>query len=363
MSIDRDALSDEFRMFGEVYSRNSSRLYEHLSLAIADDEEMLALAARSAAVHPRGGLFFGGVHYLLLHRPADPLAAYYPSMTASAGDPAKAYPAFRAFCLAHADALVEVLANRRVQTNEVRRCAYLLPAFSLVAAQANAPLALIEIGTSAGLNLLWDRYRYTYRHRDSHHEVGDPTSPVHLESRIDGDRAPRFPITIPAVIWRRGIDLNVIDLRDEADLGWLRALIWPEHHERLALLDAAAAILQRDPPTLIEGDALSVLPSVAADAPPEAALVLFHTHTLNQFSWEDKQALEEIIGGLSQNRDVYRIANDLGNDEGPGFKLQLMTYRKGVKESRAVAYCDAHGRWFEWMDDVRPPDEVHRPRE
>jgi hypothetical protein len=89
--------------------------------------------ARAAPEQPLPNLFFAAVHFLLLQDPAAPLGQFYPSLFSTAASPEAAYPAFRAFCLAHAAALQHLLARRRVQTNEVSRCAYLFPAFALVA--------------------------------------------------------------------------------------------------------------------------------------------------------------------------------------------------------------------------------------
>src|SRR5215212_8705594 len=167
-------LGRRFRKFVEAESVWSSPLYTRLSLGIADDPEVLALAAEATA-GPIPNLLLAAVHYLLLRDPDQPLAAFYPSLTPepdTTGDP---YPAFHAFCLAQRDAMHTLLTTRLVQTNEVRRCALLLPAFARAAWRApDRPLALVEIGPSAGLNLLWDRYGYDYGPGG---QAGDPASP------------------------------------------------------------------------------------------------------------------------------------------------------------------------------------------
>src|SRR5204862_296423 len=118
----------------------------------------------------------------------------------------EAYPHFRDFCLARQADIVDLLRTRRVQTNEVRRCACLMPAFSRVAGLAGGlPLALVEIGTSAGLNLLWDHYRYEYAAGE---RAGVPTATVEIHSTFRGDKRPHLPATLPTVQERIGIDLN-----------------------------------------------------------------------------------------------------------------------------------------------------------
>ena len=119
--------------------RASAPLYGRLLLGVADDPDLLALAAAARRDQPAGLLLLAAVHYLLLRdgkprRP--PLAAYYPSIVGAAtrtGDPV---PAFRRFCLVRQEEIRELIARRRVQTNEVGRSACLLPAFALASGMA-----------------------------------------------------------------------------------------------------------------------------------------------------------------------------------------------------------------------------------
>src|SRR5262245_54994732 len=117
-----------------------------------------------------------------------PLAAYYPDLTAEPHPIAEAYPVFRAYCLQHAAEIRALVTTRRVQTNEVRRCAPLLPALQTVWERgARRPLALVEVGASAGLLLNWDRYAYEYQAGDGEQMAGDQSSQVHIMSALRGD--------------------------------------------------------------------------------------------------------------------------------------------------------------------------------
>ncbi|HEY7356232.1 MAG TPA: DUF2332 domain-containing protein, partial [Ktedonobacterales bacterium] len=155
--IPLDVLARRFQRFAEQEAEPAfSPLYARLCRGIASDPQVLTLAAAVPPGQPTPNLLLAAVHYLLLQGIGHPLAAFYPSLTSSP-DPSDAYPAFQSFCLEYASDIRALLLSRRVQTNEVARCACLLPAFELVSRQtARAPLALIEIGASAGLNLLWD---------------------------------------------------------------------------------------------------------------------------------------------------------------------------------------------------------------
>src|SRR5687768_9941819 len=160
-------------MFAEHAFRGSSPLYERLALAAAEDREVLALVSGIDKV-TKPLLLFGAVHYLMLKGAHHPLAGFYPTLTPGDTSTGDSYPAFRDFCLQHKQDIREIVERRTVQTNEVRRCSSLLPGFGLIGQKPGGrKLAIVEIGTSAGFNLLWDRYAYLY---DSV-PYGDQSSP------------------------------------------------------------------------------------------------------------------------------------------------------------------------------------------
>jgi hypothetical protein len=151
------------------------------------------------------------------------------------------------------------------------------------------PLALLEVGASAGLCLYPDQY--SYRYGDRLVGSGGPT----LECTATGVAPPSH---VPDVAWRAGLDLNPLDITDPADLAWLEALIWPEHAHRRARLRAAAAVAAADPPRLIRGDLVDDLSALAARAPKNATLVVFHTSVLYQVSMPRRRAFVETVRGL-----------------------------------------------------------------
>ncbi len=158
--------SAAFAWFGAKVFPVSSPLYARFSLGAAEDADVLALAAHARVGQAVPLLFLGAVQFLLLKGARHPLAAFYPSITPTPNLSEDPYPYFRSFCFDYRDDIEKIISTRLVQTNEVRRCTSLLPAFSLVRHEAGGrPLALVEIGPSAGLNLLWDRYGYAYSKR------------------------------------------------------------------------------------------------------------------------------------------------------------------------------------------------------
>ena len=347
------ALARRFRRFAAAECRGVSPLYEHLACSIAADHELLALAAHAAPGQPVPNLLLAAVHFLLLKGQADPLTQFYPNLTPMASSPDAAYPAFRAFCMAHAAAIRQLLATRRVQTNEVGRCVYLLPAFTLVAMLAHErPLALIEIGTSAGLNLLWDQYGYRYG-QDA--VYGDRRSSVQIVCTLRGNVRPPLPDRLPAVALRVGVDLHVVDIHDAEEALWLRALVGPDRLERARRLQNAMEIARHNPPTLLAGDGVMLLPEVLRTVPEDAAVCVFHTHTINQFSAEARDRLSAVLAEYGARREIYRVSAEgirlsaewIGT---PHPQLELTAWQNGQARHKLLACCDHHGRWLEWLD-------------
>ncbi len=351
MSADPE-LREAFERFARVEAPDlDSPMYAELAAGVARDDELLALAAHRQRGQPAPNMLFGAVQYLLLQGVEHPLAVHYPILSGPEPPPGPAFPPFRAFCLEHREAVGGLIATRRTQTQVVRRCTCLLPALGLVHRDAGAPLALIDIGASAGLNLNFDRYAYRYRRAGN--EVlrwGTDAARVELEADLRG------PATMPApspqipVASRDGIDLNPIDLADPDELLWLRALIWPEHVERHAQLVDAAAELQDSPIRLHRGDASRDLPHLLDRVPAEAALVVYSTIALYQVPREGRRRIREALEARSRERPVWQVA--LEGVHPPS--LTLTRYRSGSRETELLARASPHGWWIEWEATARP---------
>ncbi len=345
---DLEVLSRRFHRFATLETGGSSPLYERLCLGISQDADVLALAAQARS-QPVPNILLAAVHYLLLKGARHSLAAYYPSVSNGPRPGDDPYPHFRSFCIEHRDEILNLIQTRLVQTNEVRRCVYLALVCGIVAERAgHRPLAFIDVGASAGLNLLWNRFGYDY----SGHRLGDPRSPVQLACELRGDVRPPFPEGLPAVASRVGIDLNPVDVRDPDAVLWFRALIWPEHRERVDLLMRAFQLAQQDPPDLIAGDAIELLPRVIAAVPRGTPVCVFHTHAINQFPRGSRERLAALIDEHGRRRDLCRVSAEwIGT---PQTQLELVAYEQGVKTEKLLAYVDGHARWIEWLDGGRP---------
>jgi hypothetical protein len=348
MDTPKPILVDRMAHFAEyaAATRSDSPLYGRLLAGCAKDPAILALVERSRPGQPAALLLLAAVHYLLLAGDGSrtPLARFYPSVTGEPTPGDDPYPAFRAFCLAHWEAIGDLITSRRVQTNEVGRCACLLPAFAFVSTQAGGrPLALVDVGTSAGLTLLWDRYAYDYGDGTLQ---GDPASPVRLTCELRGPGRPPLPRSLPAVITRVGLDLYPIDVRDTDAVLWLRALIWPEHLDRAETLQRAVEVARTTPPQVLAGDALDVLPDVLATLPQEVVACIVHSHTIYQFTPDARERLVSILKAHAAGRDIIMIGMEPG--AAGCSDLDLVRFHAGSAVRRRLAQCGYHGTWLAW---------------
>jgi hypothetical protein len=180
-------LAPVFRDFASRRCGSYAPLYAAIGAGIAEDSELLAIAANATPGQSHPDLMLAAAHYLLARADGHPLARFYPTLTAAPAPAARSFPLFRRFCLERRDQLTGIISARLVQTNEVRRCCYLLPAIILAGQLAGTPIALIEAGTSAGLDLGIDRYAYDY---GTGRILGNQRSPLTLPCRLRGKIQP-----------------------------------------------------------------------------------------------------------------------------------------------------------------------------
>ena len=316
-----------------------SATYAALSQCVAATPALLALARQCRVGQPIPNLLFAAVKRLLAEAPDEPLADHYTRVAAGKQPTPELADAFERFCIMRASAVTTLVRERIVQTNEVRRCSHLMPAFCTVAADTDGQsLALIDVGAAAGLNLLWDRYRYHY---SDGQQCGPPRSPVVIECEVRGAPVP-LPPTPPSVSQRVGIDLAPVNLADEEQYRWLQALIWPEHADRQALLAAARRVWLEEPPSVVTGDALELLPGLLDRISPRAAVCVYHCHALNQFSASARAKFETILRRAARRRTVYHVPSE-------GERIFVRRLRGDATHTLMAARRSAHGRWIDWQ--------------
>lgn len=348
VKADMEQFSERFLHFAEYQAEpDNSPLYAFLARHVAADAELLALAQSAPVDQPTANIFFAAIHYLLLSGIEHPLSTFYPTLTANPGSVSTVYPAFRSFCLTYATQIREVMNSRLVQTNEVRRCACMLPAFEIIYQLGQGrPMAIIEVGTSAGVNLLWDHYSYNYGDTQIH---SSQASGLQLNCELRGEREVPFPQHMPTVSLRIGLDLHPININNADALLWLRALIWPEHLERVARLQSALEVVRQHRPLVMAGDALKLLPMIMANVPFDMTLCVFHSFTLNQFSPEARKRFAAILIEASKHREIFRLSYEALIPQAKDPLLDLYLYVQGTEMRQLVARASAHGNWLEWL--------------
>jgi hypothetical protein len=317
--------AENYRRFATREARGRSPLYEQLAGGVADDPDLLGFLADLPREKRQPNLLLAAVRYLAGLQ--------------------LGYDVFRSVVLERRDEVSATMLARRTQTNEPARCATLLPAL----ASLRQPLALLEVGASAGLCLLPDRYAYDYGTRRID---GQPGAPV-LACRCLG------PVPLPSrpveVAWRAGIDINPLDVNAPDDVRWLSCLVWPGEADRAERLAAAIDLARRDPPRLVRGDLAEQLAETAAGAPEEATLVVFHSVVLAYVSPQRRAEFAQAVTALGA---VWFAQEDPDVLDGlPGFPRALPAPDPGptscllMRDGReALAYADGHGAWIRWLE-------------
>ncbi|MGZ4688570.1 MAG: DUF2332 domain-containing protein [Acidimicrobiia bacterium] len=273
----RTALAEWFRLEAVGIGEIGSPFYAELERRMADDVEtggptweLLESRADAPTEHAVALRLLGGVHRMVLSGTAPELARHYPS-TGGDGDAAAAWWHFRDL-VTRAPAEVLDALTRPPQTNEVGRSASLVPGFLEVAAKTALPLRLLELGSSAGLNLRVDRYCYEHDGL----RWGDPGSPVRFVDLWSGDRPP--PLGTPATIAARsGCDRDPIDPADPDSVLTLLSYVWPDQAERLQRLRAALEIAAGFPVEVARAPIEDWLPQQLDTPVPGVATVVFHS--------------------------------------------------------------------------------------
>jgi hypothetical protein len=213
-----------------------------------------------------------------------------------------------------------------------------------VLASLPGPLALIEVGASAGLNLYPDRYQYRYGDRPP---VG-PSSPVSLSVATTG---PLPPVSaVPTVVWRAGIDLNPLDVTRADDMLWLESLVWPEQTDRAERLRAAISIARTEPPLLVRGDLNEEITSLVAQAPSDATVVVFHTAVLAYVDPAGRDTFASLMGSLPvrwiSNETPLTFPAIAASAPPPPLDRELTLL---ALDGVPLAYATPHGQYLSWF--------------
>lgn len=291
------------------------------ALGVADDPEVHAWLADLPRIKQQPNLVFAAARW---H---------------GAPAPGK-YAAFRAVLLEREEAVKATIRARATQTNEVGRLAALTPVLGTL----DGPLALVEVGASAGLCLFPDRYDYDWPGAGRLTGSGGPTLTATATGPVP------VPATHPDVAWRGGVDLNPLDVTDQDATSWLENLVWPEQDERRERLREAVAVARREPPYVVRGDLLERLPDLLREAGRHGTPVVLHSAVIAYLEDDDRERFHDVMTGLVADGACHWVSNEAPRvlprvtgdfAVGPGrFVLAL----DGVP----VAAAHGHGHALEW---------------
>jgi hypothetical protein len=334
-----------------THCHDTSPLYERICLAVAGDRallEYLRTVPPSAQLPPA---LLAAVHYLVIEGADTALAAIYAGEAHE--DPG---PPFLDFWRAQRDAVDRILATRHIQTNDCGRSALIAPALTWVASRFGRPLALVDVGASAGLNLRCDRYRIDY---GSYGTTGPGDSPVRIECKVVGGRPP-IAARLPPIESRIGIDRSPVDLGDPDDVRWLLACIWPDSG-RLERTAASIRLAQADPPQVLAADANEAISGVLAGLGDGALVTIVTTWAFAYLSMGDRQEFVGRLAAASHDRDVAWVSAEgpgtvepleaevaTHPDRGGSDVLGAVLFRGGVAQSRLLGFAEDHGAWIDW---------------
>ncbi|MEA3063310.1 MAG: hypothetical protein QOJ94_3091 [Sphingomonadales bacterium] len=279
----------------------------------------------------------GGLHALVRRGDAPALAAAYPPHALP--DEERFWDLLRPVL---ADPALLAWLDSAPQTNEVGRSAVLMAGLLAIGERFAGSMALLELGASAGLNLLLDHYGYDLGGR----LAGDAASPIFLRPEWKGRPPPDARVTIAT---RRGVDLNPLDPRRDGER--LLAYVWPDQQARLAQLEAALAIAARNPPPVDRGDAAKWLATRLGEPQlPGTVRVVLHSIAFQYFPAQTKARiatdLERAGAAAAPDRPLAWLRYEF-DDRDEKITLRLTTWPGG--EERLLAYCHPHGRSVRWV--------------
>jgi hypothetical protein len=340
---------------------------------LRDDPELLAIAATIAPDRLPPLLFEAAATFLVRELSPSPLRDWFPTI----GEPqpplgAGFHDQYRAFCLDHRERLLELCARHRYQMNEVGRCADLLAALGPAIADGR-DLALVDLGTGAGLALHLDRYRYVFRAADGKTAtVGDPRSEVVLETEVRGVQAAPPVATLPRIAERVGIDIEPLDIEDAAVRSWLAACI-PQEIGAVTRFHRAVEVARAHPARTVRGDVARALPAVLDALPDDLLVCLIDSYVHVFFAPDDLARFRDLVDRVGARRDLDWLSLDplvpMGGAadqsivgipvpasliertrrEGVFGVLGRLGYRRGERSGELLAVAHPGAAWLEWL--------------
>lgn len=332
-------------------------LYQAIALAVAEDREILRLLLECRGEAHDPNMLLASIQYLVLGGASHPLADLYADAKKFLGEPVppEVGPLTSDFCVRYRDQLITLLNTRRVQTNETGRCGGIALGLIEAARLTGDPVAVIDAGASAGLNLALDEYLLDF---GSAGRMGPEDSAVHLQFEVRDGRLPS-PLRLPPISRRLGLDRTPIDLGDDDTVRWLLACIWPgtgrQKRARTAMRLAA------DRPGLVRmGDMVTDLPPALSEMHPDPTVVVT-SWSYSYLPVGRRKAFVDVLREEGRRRPVAWVCCDLlGTEplfdpdlppppgEGMPSVLGLALFDGLTATAKALGYMHSHGSWLTW---------------
>ena len=370
VSEERDRIRRLYAHFLTPADAERHPLYAALCERAAHDDAFIDVLLDVPIEQARPNLLLAALHDLALHNPTSDLAVHYPSAAhfAACGQspdaPSRppllsplphplAAKQISRWMVQHRDKVRSNMEGRSTQTNEVGRNA-VLTAGVASASPDGRPIALIDLGCSAGLNLLVDRYRIE---RSDGVALGPVNSPIVITCDVTGSP---MPTRSPPIAWRIGVDLDPPDLEDDDAVRWLLACQWPDDLERFERSRRAMAMWRASSPRpeIVAGDALTVRPEVIARVPPDLQVVVQHSWVLTYLSRDAQERVASMLREIMTHRPLAwlsfehpRLVPGLGHPAVAGIRISGATnlvLESTPGEARVLAQSHPHGSWVHW---------------
>lgn len=337
--IDNKVLSSTFRLAaGRDFS--TSGLWSALAVRVAEDPDILDIAqfANAEAFPPY--LLMTAVHSLVLENSDCELARFFPTVSRQPVPGSDPYPAFKAFVLGAREKILPIIQSAYVNKTVLKRSACLR---ALLADVANRKgwdrVHLVDVGCGAGLNLFLDHWRMTYGNLG---DVGPADSTIRFAIELRADSSPPLG-ELPEILTRTGIDFNCFDLADAAQERWLLGCFFPDHPDLFDLTKRALAVLRREPPRFVTGNAEIELSKTLGELPGNDPVVVMHSLTLFQMSPKQKQSVSQAIRQACLVRPVARIGMEILGD-----KTTLIIADPDEPDPQTVGEADFDAAWMRW---------------
>jgi hypothetical protein len=240
------------------------------------------------------------------------------------------------------------------QTNEVCRAATIIAALAVADSMFSMPFELLELGSSAGLNLNLAHYQYDL----GGVQAGASDSRVRIAPEWRGPPPPSSAIRVVAA---RGVDLSPLDTSDEASRERLLSFVFADQPARAERLKQALLVARRHPPRVDRADAVTWLKEqLSVRQPPGRCRAVFHSMLLQYLSADDRRAIEDAIDEAGSRSDEDHPLVRIGfewTDQRDEVQLRLTCWPGG--ETQQLATCHPYGAWIDWHADPRMPARLH----